>query len=36
MNSCGRHIGDAAQKYSEKQQLEVRLRHLFYLALLLL
>lgn len=36
MKSCGMQLGCAAQILAEKQQLEVRLRHLFYLALLLL
>src|SRR6056297_2038021 len=36
MKSCGMQFGCAAQTLAEKQQLEVRLRHLFYLALFLL
>jgi hypothetical protein len=32
MKSCGMQLGCAAQILAEKQQLEVRLRHLFYLA----
>ena len=36
MKSSGMQLGCAAQILDEKQQLEVRLRHLFYLALFLL
>jgi hypothetical protein len=33
MKSCGMQVGCAAEILAGKQQLEVRLRHLFYLAL---
>src|SRR6056297_1110261 len=36
MKSCGMQLGCAAHIAAEKQQREVRLRHLFYLALFLL